>query len=385
MNVKDLTSWIEISQKAYCKNIDFFRSRVAKGTELSVVIKANGYGHGILEIAKLADKKGISTFCVNSLDEALVLKDGGFLQNILILGPVMLNRIKTVVENGFECVCYNIENLKVFEEAASARNKSAKIHIKIETGTNRQGIKGKKLNDFLDELSVCKNIELMGVYSHFANIEDTTDHSYAQYQKTSFMEAVSFIRKSGFKDFKLHFASSAAAAIFKDTHFDMIRLGISQYGLWSSKETYLTYISEHGHGSEHILDPVLTWKAKIAQIKDVGKGEFVGYGCTKQVTRDSKIAVLPVGYSDGFDRKLSNQGYVLIHGKRAPVQGRVAMNLTMVDVTDIPGAAIEDEVVLIGKQKDEEIRAEHVAALCGTINYETVARIAAHIPRIIVQ
>ncbi|HDT11989.1 MAG TPA: alanine racemase [bacterium] len=383
-SISKFTSWIEISRKAYSKNIDFFRSRIFDGSELSVVIKANGYGHGIFEIAELAHEKGVGTFCVNSLEEALSLKEKGFFQKILILGPVLLSMTETVVANGFESVCYNIENLMAFEKTAKTIGKPALIHLKVETGTNRQGIKGSKLVEFLDELKLCQNVKLCGVYSHFANIEDTTDHSYAKYQMENFSGALGLVTERGFKDFKVHFASSAAAAIFPETHYDMIRLGISQYGLWSSKETYLTYISEHGHGQEHILTPVLTWKTRIGQIKVAEKGEFVGYGCTKQITRDTKIAVLPIGYSDGYDRKLSNQGYVLIHGRRAPVLGRVAMNLTMVDITDIPEVKLEDEVVLIGEQKDQIIRAEHLAALTGTINYETVARIAPHIPRIIV-
>jgi alanine racemase len=384
MGIKDFTSWIELSKKAYFKNIDFFRSRISSDSDLSVVIKANGYGHGILEIAKMADEKGVRTFCVNSLEEALVLKENRFSQTVLILGPVMLSRIKTVVEKGFESVCYNKENLKEFQKEALKQKKQAKIHLKIETGTNRQGIKESQLEDFLDYLKECSGVKLIGAYSHFANIEDTTDHSYAKKQIESFEKSLNLIRNKGFDGFKVHFASSAAAAIFPHTHYDMIRLGISQYGLWSSKETYLTYISDHGHGKEHVLTPVLSWKTKIAQMKPAKKGEFVSYGCTRQVTRDTWIGVLPVGYSDGFDRKLSNQGYVLIHGKRAPVLGRVAMNLTMVDITDIPEAKLEDEVVLIGEQKEEIIRAENIAMLAGTINYEIVARIAPHIPRIIV-
>jgi alanine racemase len=379
-----LTSWIELSRKAYSHNIDFFRSRAVPGSELYVVIKANGYGHGIIQIAQLADEKGVKGFCVNSLDEAVTLKENGFSQKILILGPVTLSMVGAVVQNGFESICYNREHLLAFEKAAVLENKRADIHIKIETGTNRQGIKGTELSDFLDVLKSCKSVNAVGVYSHFSNIEDTTDHSYARYQIGKLEQAVKTIKEKGFSGFKVHFASSAAAAIFPETHYDMIRLGISQYGLWSSKETYLTYISAHGHGPEHILFPVLTWKTRIAQIKTAQNGEFVGYGCTKQITRDTKIGVLPVGYSDGYDRSLSNQGYVLVHGKRAPVLGRVAMNLTMIDVTDIPGTSLEDEVVLIGEQGDEIIRAEYIAALAGTINYETVSRIAPHIPRIIV-
>lgn len=378
------TSWVEISKSAYRKNIEFFRSRIINHADIAVVIKANGYGHGMVEIAHLAQENGIGIFCVHALEEAVTLRKAGFEQRIIILGPVMRETISAVVENDLEPVCYLIENLKLFEKHASIKDKPVRIHLKIETGTNRQGINGLELVEFIDELKKCDHVELAGVYSHFANIEDTTDRSYAKEQTERFKRELEIVRNGGFSGFDLHFASSAAAVIFQNTHFSMIRLGISQYGLWSSKETYLSYITEHGHGPEHILTPVLTWKTVVSQIKNVKAGGFVGYGCTYQVTRDSKIAVLPIGYSDGYDRKLSNQGYVLIHGKRAAVVGRIAMNLTTVDVTDIPEVKVEDEVVLIGEQGDQIIRAEHIASLAGTINYEIVSRIAPHIPRIVV-
>jgi len=384
MNQKINASWVEISKDAYSKNIDFFRSKILNGADISVVIKANAYGHGILETAQIATECGLNIFCVNSLKEALELRKAGFDQRIIILGPIMMIMLEEAVKNDLECVCYNIDNLNELSEAAQRTGKSAKIHLKIETGTNRQGIAGKELENFLNVLRSKENIVLKGVYSHFANIEDTTDHGYAKYQMETFRKEVTRINDAGFSDYDLHFASSAAAVIFQKTHFSMIRLGISQYGLWPSKETYLTYITEHGHGPEHVLAPVLTWKTVISQIKTVPSGQYVGYGCTRQLTRDSKIAVLPIGYSDGYDRKLSDNGYVLVHGKRAPILGRIAMNLTMIDITDIPETVLEDEVILIGEDQGQIIRAEHIASLIGTINYEVVTRIPEHIPRIVV-
>ena len=384
MNEKINTSWVEISKDAYSKNIDFFRSRIVNGADVSVVIKANAYGHGMLETAQIATECGIEIFCVNSVKEALELRKAGFDQRIIVLGPIMMIMLEEAVKNDIESVCYNIESLNELSKAASRTGKSAKIHLKIETGTNRQGIAGKELENFLNILRSKENVILKGVYSHFANIEDTTDHSYAKYQMETFRKEVARVSDAGFSDYDLHFASSAAAVIFQKTHFSMIRLGISQYGLWPSKETYLTYITEHGHGPEHVLSPVLTWKTVVSQIKTVPSGQYVGYGCTRQLTRDSKIAVLPIGYSDGYDRKLSDNGYVLVHGKRAPILGRIAMNLTMIDITDIPETVLEDEVILIGEDQGQIIRAEHIASLIGTINYEIVSRIPEHIPRIVV-
>jgi len=378
------SNWIEISRSAYRKNLEFFKNRVMPGTDISVVIKANAYGHGMLEIASLADECGIRIFCVHSINEALALRKQGFTQRIVVLGPTIKCFAEAAVKNDIEVVCYNIENLELYEELAKKANKIFNIHLKIETGTNRQGISGSALLAFLDVLKKCEHVKLRAAYSHFANIEDTTDHSYARMQIERFKNEVALIKNAGFSGFDLHFASSAAATIFTKTHFNMIRLGIAQYGLWPSKETYLSYITEFGHGSEHILSPVLSWKTVIGQIKKINAGDYVGYGCSHQMTRESTIAILPIGYSDGYDRHLSNQGYVLIRGKRAPVIGRIAMNLTTVDVTDIPEAEVEDEVVLIGSQGDQIIRAEDIASLEGTINYEVVARLPEHITRIIV-
>lgn len=379
------SNWIEISRSAYRKNLEFFKNRLMPGTDLSVVIKANAYGHGMLEIASLADECGIRIFCVHSINEALALRKNGFRQRIVVLGPTIKCFAEAAVKNDIEVVCYNIENLELYEELAKKANKIFNIHLKIETGTNRQGISGSALLAFLDVLKKCEHVKLRAAYSHFANIEDTTDHSYARMQIERFKNEVALIKNAGFSGFDLHFASSAAATIFTKTHFNMIRLGIAQYGLWPSKETYLSYITEFGHGSEHILSPVLSWKTVIGQIKKINAGDYVGYGCSHQMTRESTIAILPIGYSDGYDRHLSNQGYVLIRGKRAPVIGRIAMNLTTVDVTDIPEAEVEDEVVLIGSQGDQIIRAEDIASLEGTINYEVVARLPEHITRIIVE
>ncbi|NIT55236.1 MAG: alanine racemase, partial [Aliifodinibius sp.] len=227
-------------------------------------------------------------------------------------------------------------------------------------------------------------IKLEGVYTHFANIEDTTDHSYALSQLDQFNKMALRVKEEGFSDVIFHTACSAATLLFPETHFDMVRLGISQYGLWPSRETFLSYKIKHAKNGEDVLQPVMTWKTRISQIKTVPADHFIGYGCSYQTTRETRIAVLPVGYADGYDRALCNQSYVLIGGKRAPIRGRVCMNIMMVDVTDIPGVKLEDEAILLGKQGTEQITAETLAELSDTINYEFVTRINWEIPRIVV-
>ena len=239
------SSWIEISRSAYRKNIEFFKGRLNAGTELAVVIKANAYGHGMVEIAHFADECGIKVFCVHSIDEALTLRKHGFTQRIVVVGPTIKRMAKAAVENDIEVLCCDPEYLHNYDNIAKSLGKTVNIHLKIETGTNRQGIAGQVLIAFLEELKKCTNVKLRAVYSHFANIEDTTDHSYARFQIDRFKREISYIREAGFSGFDMHFASSAAATIYNNTHFNMVRLGIAQYGLWPSKETYLSYIIEH--------------------------------------------------------------------------------------------------------------------------------------------
>ncbi len=377
-------TWIELSESAYANNIRFFRKIIGARPEFSVVIKANGYGHGWQSIARLAMKNQVDSFCVHSLGEALRLRRAGFNQNILIMGHVPIGRLEEAVEENFRLVVYNRETLLRLHEITASLYKLARIHLKLETGTFRQGIAQEELEWFLKELKHTPRILLEAVYTHFANIEDTTNHDYADYQRYCFNQLVRLIQSNGFPILKKHAASTAAAMLFPETHFDMVRLGIGQYGLWPSRETMVSYKEKFGEKISETLQPVLTWKARISQIKTVPADNTIGYGRTYKTTRDSRIAILPIGYSDGYDRMLSNQSYVLIKGKRAPLRGRVCMNLIMVDITDIPDVALEDEAVLIGKQGEEEITIDQLAAMSGTINYEVTARLNNEITRIIV-
>jgi alanine racemase len=387
--IEELNTWIEISADAYRHNLAFFRRLVGDDVELSAVVKANAYGHGMEEIARLACSTGVAkrggagSFCVHSLDEAFALRDAGFREDVLVMGHVPLARLDEVVAADVSVVLYNHESLAVLADVATSY-RPARVHLKIETGTHRQGVDARDLASFLDFLKDHPDVWLEGVCTHFANIEDTTDHSYANHQLERFEKAVEQIRAAGFEDVRRHAACSAAALVVPRTHFDMVRLGISQYGIWPSKETYLSYKLQVPEEDQDVLCPVLTWKTRISQVKEVPAGASVGYGCSYQTTRATRVAILPIGYSDGYDRRLSNQAHVLVRGRRAPVRGRVCMNLTMIDVTDIPGAALEDEVVVLGRQGEQEVTAEHLAGLVGTIAYEVVARIRPALPRRVV-
>jgi alanine racemase len=223
-------------------------------------------------------------------------------------------------------------------------------------------------------------LRLEGLYTHYANIEEAGDFAYAGHQLARFEAAVAGVEAAGKVPFK-HTACSAAAILYPQTHFNLVRIGISLYGLWPSEATRRAACA----GERPLeLRPALTWKCRIAQVKDLAPGEAVGYGCTFRTERPTRLAVIPVGYYEGLDRGLSNRGAVLVRGRRAPIVGRVCMNMTMLDVTDVPGAAAGDEAVLLGRQGDEQISAEEMAGLLDTINYEVVTRIGASVPRIVV-
>ncbi len=399
-------TWVEIDRDAYGANVRFFRNLLGEGVELSAVVKANAYGHGASAVASLAADCGVDSFCVHSLEEALALRADGHRQNILVMGHVPFARLAEALRADLRLVIFQRESLDAViaraEEDRRTREKPVRIHLKLETGTHRHGILESDLGGCLEALRGTDRVILDGAYTHFANIEDTTDHGYAREQLRRFEAMLEHIRSAGFAVPTRHTACSAAALVVPETRFDMVRLGISQYGFWPSKETLLSFrdpISQPRatwrdddpraadprpkHPAE-VLQPALTWKTRVSQLKEVPAGAYVGYGCTYQTTRPTRLAVLPIGYSDGYDRRLSNQAYVLVGGHRAPVRGRVCMNLTLVDVTDVPDVGLEDEVVLLGRQGQQDVSAEQLGAWIGTIHYEVLARIRGTIPRVIV-
>lgn len=381
-SISSSVSWVEIDSKALKHNVSQFRNLIGRDRILCGVVKSNAYGHGILEISNLLISLGVDWLGVNSIEEGKILRKGGIKVPVIILGYVPLNQLKEVVEYGFRIIVYNYETLRVLGELSDRAKREVFLHIKLETGTHRQGIYPEKVIEFIHEIKKFSFLRLEGVSTHFANIEDTTDHSYAEHQLGIFKKTVEMLESRGIKIPIKHTACTAATILFPETYFDMVRVGIGLYGLWPSRETLLSSTINGNPPVE--LKPVLTWKTRIAQIKDVKKGSYIGYGCTYKTGRNSKIAVLPVGYNEGYDRRLSNISYVLIKGHRASVRGRVAMNMIMVDVTDIEDVRLEDEVVLIGSQGKERISAEYLASLCGTINYEIVSRINPLIPRVVI-
>jgi alanine racemase len=377
-----LLSWVEVDAAAIRNNILEFRRRLEPHTRLGAVVKANAYGHGLLEAARIAAEAGADWLCVNNVEEGARLREAGIEQPVLVMGYVPLGELDAAVRHGLRLVVYNLETLDGLERAAGRQQRRVPVHIKLETGTYRQGVAPSELPCYVSRIRESTWLALEGLSTHLANIEDTTDHRFAEEQISAFGRARDSLRRDGVEVPVCHAACSAAALLFTRTHLDLARIGISLYGLWPSRETYVS-CAERGKPALG-LRPALAWKTRVAQVKDVPEGAYIGYGCTYRTTRPSRIAVLPVGYHEGYDRGLSGVAYVLLRGRRAPVRGRVCMNISMVDVTDIAGVGLEDEVVLLGAQGDERITAEQLAAWCGTISYEIVARIHPALPRVVV-
>ncbi|OHA47080.1 MAG: alanine racemase [Candidatus Terrybacteria bacterium RIFCSPLOWO2_01_FULL_44_24] len=385
MNAKvnhNLRNWVEISKSALLSSIYSFRSIIGQDIALMAVVKANAYGHGLNIITPLVQEAGsVSWLGVDSLSEALACRESGASLPILILGYTTREDLSNIVNYDFRQAVYDLATLNVISFEAKRLDKKAFVHLKIETGTNRQGVGPDELDPFIEFFNEHPEVILEGVYTHFADVESEDNFAYAQQQLAEYQRALQFLIDGSINIPFRHTASSAAILLVPESHLNMVRLGISLYGLWPSKDTKEKFLNT---GRKMNLSPVLQWKTVIAQVKNIKKDQPIGYGLTERVSRDSVIAVLPVGYYDGYDRKLSSVGEVLVHGARAKVLGRICMNMFMIDITDIDGVMPEDEVVLLGSQGAENITAEELAQKVDTINYEIVARINPLIPRIIV-
>lgn len=374
---------VEISREALTNNIRTFRSLVGDKI-LCPCVKANAYGHGLVECSRIFLEAGADWLSVNSLYEAVTLRDAGIDSPIYVLGYIPLDFLKKAVDLDLRMVVYNRETV----EKLGGIGKKVRIHLKVETGNNRQGIDIDKLVDFAKFANGFENIELEGLSTHFANIEDTTNHDFAGKQLVRFIEACKILDIAGIKIPIRHCANSAATILFPETHFELVRVGIAAYGMWPSNETYVSFVQKQREDSSPLRDlslkPAFKWTSKIVQLKDISEGEYIGYGCTYRTTRKTRVAVIGTGYYDGYDRGVSNKAHVVVNGKRAPVLGRVCMNLIMADVSDVPAVSVEDDVVLIGTDGEETVSAELFAGWAGTINYEVTSRVNDRIPRIVV-
>jgi alanine racemase len=381
------SSWCEVSPRAIHANIQLLRQRVGQQVKLGVVVKSDGFGHGMVPCAREFVAAGADWLIVNFAYEAVKLREAGIDAPIYICGNVSAAQAPQVAATGARVVLYDADVALALAKAGQAIGHSVSVHLKIETGTHRQGLLPKDALKLAQLISQLEGIELEGIATHYADIEDTTDHRFALEQLAQLQAAHRQFKEAGFEVPMVHSANSAATILWSQTHASLVRVGLAAYGLWSSKETYakvLQVSATEGDGFVPNLQPVLSWRSRVVQVKEVPAGGYVSYGRTFRATYPMKVAVLPLGYHEGYDRRLSNLGYVLINGVRSPVRGRICMNMFMVDVTHIPNVEVGTVATLLGIDGEEQITAEQLAGWMGTINYEVVARIHPSQPRFVV-
>lgn len=363
-------TWVEISKEVIKKNIRIIKNLAGKRILMGVV-KSNAYGHGLVETAKIFLKSGVNWLGTSNLEEAEKLREAQINSPILVLGYTPVTLFSLAAHRNIRLTLYD----KEFFKARSRFKKDPLFHLKVDTGMSRQGVLLDDLPNFLQTAQDFGKFAMEGVYTHFANADNLSDKHFAQEQLFNFQKALNIIKNHGFTPKIIHAAATPAFLNFPETAFDMVRIGIAFYGLWPSLE-FLKYFEHLG------LKPPLVWKTKVVQVKKISRGASVGYGASEKVKIRSTIAVLPVGYYDGFFRGLSSVGEVLINGQRCKILGKVSMNLCVVDVSKVSGVAVGDEVVLIGRMGQNKITAEEVAQKLGTISYEVVSRINPLLPRI---
>lgn len=381
----DQTSYIEISKSAYNHNIKYLRNTIGSDIRFSSVVKGNAYGHGVDIIVPLAEKAKINHFSVFSASEALdVFNAASPKSDIMIMGYLSDDQLAWAIEKNIEFYIFNVERLQKAIDLAKAIKKPARIHIEVETGFNRTGIEYENMSEVVNLITDNqKHLILEGLCTHYAGAESVTNYYRIINQIKDYRRFYQYLTRHNLKPRFRHTAGSAASLTYPQTIMDMVRIGISQYGFWPTKETYI-YQFKRNQAKDSDLKRVITWKTRVMSIKEVDPGEFVGYGSSFMVNKTMKVAIIPVGYTNGFSRSLSNMGRVLIRGKRVPVVGTVTMNTMSVNVTDIPNVEIGDEVVLVGKQKRLAISIASFSEMSNQLNYQTLARLPSNIPRHVV-
>lgn len=365
-------TWVEIDLGAIANNTRRILARLGPQVELMAVLKADAYGHGAVKVGRTVLNNGGHWLGVACLGEAIDLRRAGIDAPILNLGFTPAWQARDAVRHDVTSTVYAADVAEALARAARDLGRTARVHVKVDTGMGRLGLLPDEAVPFVARLHELEGLEVDGLFSHLA-AADEEDLGYTRMQLARFEGVVQALRARGQLPPRVHIANSAAALRLPESHYTMVRVGIALYGLSPSEET----------PCPPDLAPVLAFKCQVAQVKDLPPGSAIGYGCTYRTMRSSRIAVIPVGYADGFRRAPRTWEYVLVRGQRAPLVGRVCMDQTMIDVTDIPGVREGDEVVLIGSQGRESLTADDVARQLGTVNYEVVSQILARVPRVV--
>lgn len=377
--------WAEIDLKAIAHNIRELRRIADPDSRLMAVVKANGYGHGSVEVARCVLNNGAKVLGVARIDEAMILRNAGIDAPILIFGYTPPPFYKEILKFDLTQTVYSLQTAESLSVFAVSNNKKIKVHIKIDTGMGRLGILPDCLRDYrengiraglalreVESIVRLTGLEPEGIFTHFS-MADSSDKSFSRRQFEIFMEFISSLKKKGIEFDVRHAANSAGIIDMPETHLDMVRAGIAIYGLYPSEEVKKDKAS---------LKPAMTVKSMIIHLKDVPAGFKVSYGATYETKKPTTIATVPVGYADGYSRFLSSRGHMIVCGERAPIAGRVCMDLTMLDVGNISGVKKGNEVVVFGKQGRSAVTVDEVASISGTINYEIVSSLTERVKRV---
>jgi alanine racemase len=365
-------TWVEVDLEAVAYNVRQVKEIVGDDAEVLAVLKADAYGHGALTVARTALNNGASWCGVASVNEAVRMRDGGVDAPILVLGYTPAWLARTALLHDATLTLYDADLARAFSRAATDLRRTARVHVKVDTGMGRLGLLSDQVVPFVEQVRGLPGLDLEGIFTHFS-VADDHDLDYTRWQLDRFRAILRQLDDVGVDFRYVHCANSAALLRLPETHFDMVRLGLAMYGLQPSPNVTLP----------PGFRPALTWKTSVAQVKTLSRGSYVSYGNTYQTETAETIAVIPVGYADGFRRAPTRWQSVLVRGQRAPIVGRVCMDQTMIAVDHIPNVRVGDEVVLIGRQGGDCITAEEVAGWLGTINYEVVSEILARVPRVV--
>lgn len=375
--VKNMLYQVDVNLGNIKKNIQSFKTLVGPDVQIMTIVKANAYGHGAVEVAKAVVSAGSSMLGVVTINEAIELRKAGITDPILVIGYVEHDMFSEAINKNITISIYDLDMAILADQIAEKEGSNLSIHIKVDTGLSRMGFLDRDF-EAIQNIFKLKNLKISGIFTHLADAENPNSWQTGS-QLDRFDQVLSQLKKSGYNLELVHAGASAAALLFPRSRYNMIRLGISAYGLWPSEETKEASMSLD-YLQNFKLYPALSYRTKLVHIKEVEAGSLVGYGGTFRTRKRTKIGVIPVGYAEGFDRSLSNQGEVLLNGQRVKVIGNICMNMTILNLENFP-AKVGDEVVLIGSQGQEVITADEMAKKVKTINYEITTRIPLKIPR----
>jgi alanine racemase len=367
-------TWAEIDLDALAENLRVIRERVGREVKVMAAVKADAYGHGATPCARRLETEGVEWFGVALPEEGIELRRVGITRPILCLGGFWEGQQKACLQQNLTPVVYRLDMIESLDRFARDAGVIADVHVKIDTGMGRLGVRSEDVPQFCEALSRFRNIRVDGLMTHLAAADDPAQDDFTKGQLARFELAVEIFRERGFAPSHVHAANSAAAFAYPTARGEMVRPGATLYGF--SRDVLSPNITPPR------LRPVMSLHSRIMLLKTVGKREKLGYGCSFETSRESLIATIPIGYDDGYRRALSNRGRVIVGGKLAPVVGRISMDLTLIDVTDVPGVSLRDQVTLLGRHGALTITAEEVAELAGTISYEITCAISSRVPRI---